>query len=102
MKPWQPAPDDNLEANLTSGGGGQHWDQFETNERLYGVRSDYDENYYTTALDRSHPTYKQRAAQADKIAREIEKGGSQTAQDAENDDGDEDEEAKWVPLQYSS
>lgn len=53
----------------TTAGG---WDQFETNERLFKLTTDYDENIYTTSIDRSHPTYKQRAAMAEKLAREIE------------------------------
>lgn len=54
------------------GSGSTNWDQFETNERLYGVRTDYDENFYTTTIDRSAPSYRQRAAAAEKLAREIE------------------------------
>ena len=52
--------------------GSASWDQFETNERLYGVKTDYDENLYTTSIDKSNPTYKQRALAADRKAREIE------------------------------
>ena len=50
----------------------RNWDQFAVNERLYGVKSDYDETLYTTAIDRTAPDYKKRAAAADRIAREIE------------------------------
>lgn len=48
------------------------WDQFEANARLFGATSSYDENIYTTRIDRSDPTYKQKEAQAARIAREIE------------------------------
>jgi len=30
---------------------GRSWDQFEANERLFGVRTSYDERYYTTEID---------------------------------------------------
>ena len=71
LQRWEPAAD--LAPDMSLGGSGStNWDQFETNERLYGVRTDYDENFYTTTIDRSAPSYKQRAAAADKLAREIE------------------------------
>ncbi|GMF69071.1 unnamed protein product [Aspergillus oryzae] len=57
-----------LEATNTSAG----WDQFEANARLFGATSSYDENLYTTRIDRSDPTYKQKEAEAARIAREIE------------------------------
>ncbi|KAE8452872.1 hypothetical protein EG329_013144 [Mollisiaceae sp. DMI_Dod_QoI] len=49
------------------------WDQFAENEKLFGVKTDYDETIYTTPIDKSHPQYKQRLAEADKKAREIER-----------------------------
>jgi hypothetical protein len=52
---------------------GIEWDQFEVNRRLYGVTTDYDETMYTTAVDKSHPDYDKRVAEADKVAREIER-----------------------------
>lgn len=55
-----------------NGGANRSWDQFETNERLYGVKTDYDEHFYTTAIDRSAPSYRDRAAAAERLAREIE------------------------------
>ncbi|KAF2622234.1 hypothetical protein BU25DRAFT_452165 [Macroventuria anomochaeta] len=62
-------PDTSLE--LGSGGLGG-WDQFAANDRITGKKSNYDENIYTTAIDRSNPEYAKRAARADRIAREIE------------------------------
>ncbi|KAJ4378586.1 poly(A)-binding protein binding protein [Didymella sp. IMI 355093] len=56
---------------LGSGGVGA-WDQFATNDRLTGKKSNYDETMYTTAINRSDPEYAKRAARADRIAREIE------------------------------
>ncbi len=35
------------------------------------MKTDYDENIYTTTIDKSHPQYKQRLAEADRKAREI-------------------------------
>ena len=71
LQRWEPAETDvdlSLE-NTTSTTG---WDQFEANARLFGATSSYDENIYTTRIDRSDPTYKRKEAQAARIAREIE------------------------------
>jgi len=57
---------------MTSGGHSRPWDQFETNERITGLKTDYDESFYTTTIDRSAPSYRNRVAAADKLAREIE------------------------------
>jgi hypothetical protein len=77
------------------------WDQFEANERLFGAKTNYDENIYTTRLDRTDPAYKQKQVEAARIAREIE------GQDVDNshmreerglaapDTGDQDEEDKY-------
>lgn len=48
------------------------WDQFETNKRLFGGDSTYDENIYTTRLDRSAPDYKQKEKEAERLANEIQ------------------------------
>ncbi|KAJ3323428.1 hypothetical protein HDU76_013666 [Blyttiomyces sp. JEL0837] len=48
------------------------WDQFSTNERLFGVTTDFQEELYTTSIDRSAPDYKKKEAEAFRIAREIE------------------------------
>lgn len=50
------------------------WDQFQVNEQRFGLKSDYDETFYTTSIDRSHPDYKRREAEALRIAQEIEGG----------------------------
>jgi PAB1-binding protein PBP1 len=47
------------------------WDQFETNKRLFGGESTYDENLYTTRLDKSGPDYKKKEKEADRLAKEI-------------------------------
>lgn len=71
LEAWQEpsAPAGTLSMN---GSASNDWDQFKTNEKLFGLSSDYDETMYTTAIDRSAPSYKERAARADKLAREIE------------------------------
>ena len=48
------------------------WDQFLANEQRFGLKSDYDENIYTTRIDKSNPLYRMREAEAARIAREIE------------------------------
>ena len=70
-----------MDLSLDSNGKG--WDQFETNERLYGLKTNYDESFYTTTIDKSHPDYKKRAAEADRIAREIEGTSTMNAHVAE-------------------
>lgn len=82
LKPWEPAADSSSSLSL-SASGNSTWNQFETNERLYGVKTDYDENIYTTSIDRSHPSYKQRMAAADRLAREIEGSGTNNPHVAE-------------------
>ncbi len=99
LKRWEPSAEGDIDLSLddnTKAG----WDQFEANERLYGLKSDYDENLYTTTIDRSHPLYKQRAAAAERTAREIESSGTMNAHVAEErghdnqDDNFADEEQK--------
>ncbi|KAE8452013.1 hypothetical protein EG329_002178 [Mollisiaceae sp. DMI_Dod_QoI] len=49
------------------------WNQFAANEKLFGLKTDYDENIYTTTIDKSHPQYKERLAKADKLFAETTK-----------------------------
>lgn len=76
LQPWVPdAPeeaDTSLESSRNKSSSSGHWDQFAENERLFGLKSDYDETIYTTAIDESHPDYPRRRALAEKMAREIE------------------------------
>lgn len=65
--------DGSLESSRNKSSSGGAWDQFAENKRLFGLTTDYDENIYTTAIDRSHPQYKQRLAEAERKAREIER-----------------------------
>ncbi|KAL4868113.1 hypothetical protein BDV12DRAFT_106125 [Aspergillus spectabilis] len=73
LKRWEPATDANADLSLESASAAtKTWDQFETNARLFGATSSYDEDLYTTRIDRSDPAYKQKEAEAARIAREIE------------------------------
>jgi len=69
--------------SMSSGGQSRPWDQFETNERITGLKTDYDESFYTTTIDRSAPSYRNRVAAADKLAREIESTVSSNSHIAE-------------------
>jgi PAB1-binding protein PBP1 len=104
LQKWEPAADTNANLSLESSTQSAGWDQFATNERLFGVRSDYDENIYTTTIDRSHPQYAERAALAEKKAREIEGSSAlnahvreERAQNATGGDKDVDEEDLYAP-----
>ncbi|KAI1460938.1 hypothetical protein F4805DRAFT_465379 [Annulohypoxylon moriforme] len=105
LQPWVgPTSSDGLDLSLEkSSGGGGAWDQFAANERQFGIKSTYDENIYTTAIDKSHPQYKERMAAAERKAREIERSTATTAHVAEErvmdyvggDDAGGDEEDKY-------
>ncbi|GAA5931054.1 hypothetical protein JCM1841_001709 [Sporobolomyces salmonicolor] len=92
-----------LEETRTNGKGGGGWDQFAANERLYGLKSDYDDELYTTKLDRSGKDFKEREARAAQLEREILKGTSSLASNAhvaeergeQLDDGDVNEEDRY-------
>lgn len=77
---WAPAAEDEnnalglLEGGLESSGEGS-WDQFAANEKLFGLKTDFDEEIYTTPLNRSAPGYKDREKRAIKMANEIQKVG---------------------------
>ena len=111
LQRWVPdasdAIDGSLEKSSGVGGSGGAWDQFAENERLFGLKTDYDENYYTTSINRSDPRFNERMSAADRKAREIERSEASTAYVAEErqvdftasgkDDGGENEEDKYVP-----
>lgn len=67
--------DDDSLGNTRGGGGGnqqnRNWDQFATHERMYGTRSDYHEDIYTTKLDRSGTDYRAREQRAAQLEKEI-------------------------------
>jgi PAB1-binding protein PBP1 len=100
LQPWQPSADTAIDMSLEDNSRPGEWDQFAANEALYNVRSDYDENLYTTAIDRSDPDYRRKAAEAERIAREIERSAPVNSHVAEErrmnaeKDGGLDEEEK--------
>lgn len=103
MQPWvAPSDSDSQDLSLETSTSGGVWDQFAANERQFGIKSTYDENIYTTQIDKSHPQYKERMAAAEKKAREIERSTASTAHVAEErvmdftggDDAGVDEEEK--------
>jgi PAB1-binding protein PBP1 len=81
------------------------WDQFAVAEQR-GLTTDYDENIYTTRINRDDPDYKRRAELAERKAREIESSAPMTSHVAEerradhkaggNADDQGDEEEKYV------
>ncbi|XP_030525467.1 polyadenylate-binding protein-interacting protein 3-like isoform X2 [Rhodamnia argentea] len=74
LKPWMPDEDDpqcpELE-NVFDGPWDRGWDQFEVNEVLFGVKSTFNEDLYTTKLERG-PQMRELEREAGRIAREIE------------------------------
>lgn len=102
LQRWVPDAGADVDLSLDPGGR-TDWDQFETNNRLFGASSTYDENIYTTQIDRSAPSYQRREAEAAKIAREIERTSStnthlreERGQALENDGGDEEDKYSGV------
>ncbi|KAA1467500.1 hypothetical protein DENSPDRAFT_856711 [Dentipellis sp. KUC8613] len=60
--------------DITFGAGASQttsWDQFDANERLFGVKTAFDEDQYTTKLDRTAKDFKEREKRAQVIANEI-------------------------------
>ncbi|KAJ3042804.1 hypothetical protein HDV00_006625 [Rhizophlyctis rosea] len=74
LQRWTPSGDDALLGLEDEIGHIGKWDQFEANEKLFGVSTDFDENFYTTQLDRTDPEYRKRELEAMRIAAEIERG----------------------------
>lgn len=52
-------------------GSSKTWDQFAANEKLFGVKATFDENVYTTPLNRDAPDFKERERKATQIAKDI-------------------------------
>ena len=72
LKPWQPDSEASRDADTFAlNGPAKPWDQFETNSRLFGATTNYDEELYTTKLDRSRADFKTREKEAQKLADEI-------------------------------
>jgi len=74
LERWQPdqAHHTGMSGHLEEAAKSGSWDQFATNEKMFGLKSSYSEELYTTKLDRSHPEFAKRYRAAESIAREIE------------------------------
>lgn len=84
LQAWQPDPDtsgaagaggledETFGAGSGKKGGGGGWDQFATNAKLFGATTTYNEDLYTTRLDRSTPGFREREKVAERLAGEIE------------------------------
>lgn len=102
LQPWDGGMDmslDDMALESTSKHGGTGWDQFAVNEQTFGTTTTYNEDDYTTSIDRNNPEYRRRAAEAERIAREIEGSApanshvaEERAQNATQDDGMDEEE----------
>ncbi|KAI1841892.1 hypothetical protein JX266_011862 [Neoarthrinium moseri] len=111
LQRWQPDTDDTFDHSLEKSGTKPSWDQFSANEKLFGLKTDYDENMYTTQINKSHPQYHQRIAAAEKKAREIERSVASTSHVAEervmdfvggDDGGDEEDKYSGVKRQQQN
>ncbi|KAH9559096.1 hypothetical protein CY35_06G041800 [Sphagnum magellanicum] len=71
LMPWKPDDDASENLSLNFSHTWRSWDQFETNKALFGVESTFNEELYTTKLERG-PQMREREREALRIAREIE------------------------------
>lgn len=53
-----------------------NWDQFAVNEKKFGVKSTFDEHFYTTKINKSDPNFENKLKEAERIAKEIESQGT--------------------------
>ncbi|KAK3989594.1 PAB1-binding protein 1 [Cladorrhinum sp. PSN332] len=103
LQAWNGGSGPSIDMSLEKpSGASRGWDQFKVNEDLFGVKTDYDENIYTTTINRDAPDYQKKAALADQKAREIERSAAVTQHVAEErvmdfsgGDENEDEEDKY-------
>jgi hypothetical protein len=105
---WTTAPATNMTTAAAGGltGNIAGWDQFKVNEKLFNVKGDFDESIYTTALDKSQVSIKDKQ-KAEQLAREIESSTTQNIHQAEernqafNQDYDEEDRYSGVLKQGS-
>ncbi|KAG0172085.1 hypothetical protein DFQ28_008516 [Apophysomyces sp. BC1034] len=89
-----------LEGDTHELNGTGSWDQFAANEKLFGLKTDFNEEIYTTRLDRSAPDYKDREKRAIEMANEIQRATSSNVHILEErgvitDDSGMDEEDRY-------
>ncbi|XP_040376621.1 polyadenylate-binding protein-interacting protein 4-like [Oryza brachyantha] len=102
LERWAPDEGDSecIELDNFDRKGNRSWDQFETNAALFGVKSTFNEELYTTKLERG-PHMRELEKHASRIAREIEGEDTKDTHLAEerglclDDDFDHDEEIKY-------
>ena len=99
LQRWTSNAETDVDLSLEGTESGGAWDQFKANEQLFGLKSDYDENIYTTRIDRSNPSYREREAAAIRLAQDIEGTSSSNTHVLEergisDEDGGLDEEDK--------
>jgi len=80
LQAWQPSGDIPPATGLNGrgdaetfgpGANGGSWDQFATNEKLFNVKTTFNEELYTTKLDRTGADFDAKQKKAEKIANEI-------------------------------
>ncbi|KIP05849.1 hypothetical protein PHLGIDRAFT_30736 [Phlebiopsis gigantea 11061_1 CR5-6] len=74
---------DDITFGTGASSGGNQWDQFAANEKLFGVKAGFDEEAYTTKLDRNAPDYKDKEKKAQQLANEIMSGATGNSHIAE-------------------
>ncbi|CAE6461619.1 unnamed protein product [Rhizoctonia solani] len=103
QQPTQPQsfPGHNVD-DLTFGPGSSTstpWDQFSANEKMFGVVTSFNEEAYTTAIDRNAPDFKEKERKAEALAKEIMAAASNNPHIAEErgavDDSGLNEEDKY-------
>lgn len=81
---------------------GRKWDQFQANESKFGVTTSFDEDQYTTKIDRKGADFEERERMAARLAEEIESSNSDNVHVREErnqsvgDDYDEEERFSGV------
>lgn len=75
LQVWQPdtnaPPIAGVDDTFGTSSGDTVWDQFAVNENLFGVTGSFNEDDYTTKLDRNAVGFKEREIEAQRIATEI-------------------------------
>lgn len=94
--------------SLTLNDDDHKWDQFATNEKKFGIVSEFDEHLYTTKINKNDPNYAKNLEKATKLAAEIEgqsfNGNVHLAEERglKFDDSGIDEEDKYSGVDRSS